>query len=214
MERDVVDSGISIRYFTAEMFKQFACDELVTQITKVTSRGFGQERDQEDMRAHIFDAQNIGLIYREDELVGFATTNTIHDLDLCYLHGIAIAETGKGLGGVLLKKMLLGSSMNRFGFTTQNPAMYLLAKRCTNSIFPNPQDIPSSETLEIAKNLVQHRPGSMQPSMAVTELYNACLYDAVPIPNDNSVWDWWKSMLRIDTEGKSRDGIVFVGTIY
>ena len=190
-----------------------ATPEIISQITQATSNGFGISRDEEDMRSHIFDTENIGIIYKDGVLSGFATTQAFQEMDLCYLHGIAIGSTGVGTGSVLLRHMFLESGMNRFGFTTQNPTMYLSAKKTTVQIFPNPDTEPDAETVGFGKKLVAHRKGYFLETMAIMELYPECLYPTIPTPKDDSLWRWWKTMLRVDSGGKSRDGIVFVGKI-
>lgn len=206
-------NGICIEYYTSAQFKEVETPGIISEITQVTSNGFGSPRDKEDMRSHIFDAENIGIIRKNDVLAGFATTQNFPEMDLCYLHGIAVDSTGVGTGSILLQYMLLESSMNRFGFTTQNPSMYLSAKKTTVQIFPNPDTKPDAETVGYDKNLVAHRKGYFLETMVVMELYTECLYPVIPIPKDDFLWRWWQQMIRVDSKGKSRDGIVFVGKI-
>lgn len=213
MKKFLIDDGICVEYYTSAHFREVATPEIIFKITQATSNGFGIPRNKEDMRSHIFGAENIGIVHKYGVLAGFATTQNFPEMDLCYLHGIAIGSTGVGTGSSLLQCMFLESGANRFGFTTQNPLMYLSAKKIVVQIFPNPDTEPDTETVGFGKKLVAHRSGYFLRTMAIKGLYTECLYPAIPIPKDDSLWRWWQQMLQIDSDGKSRDGIVFVGKI-
>ena len=213
MKKFSLKDGVCVEYYTSAHFREVATTEIISKITQATSNGFGIPRDEEDMRSHIFDAENIGIVHKDDVLAGFATTQIFPEMDLCYLHGIAVGSTGAGTGSSLLQCMFLESGTNRFGFTTQNPLMYLSAKKTVVQIFPNPETEPNTETVGFGKKLVAHRNGRFLGTMTIKELYMECLYPAIPIPKDGSLWRWWQQMLQIDSDGKSRDGIVFVGRI-
>lgn len=213
MKTTLIDGGICVEYYTSAQFKEIATPQIISEITQATTNGFGIPREEEDMKSHIFDAQNIGIVHKDGSLAGFATTQNFPEMDVCYLHGIAISMTGCGIGLILLQRMFLESGMAKFGFTTQNPAMYAIAKRCTIQIYPNPENLPDFEMVEIGRKLVENRSGYFLETMSIMDLYTECLYPMLPIPKDDYLWRWWKKMLRIDHERKSRDGIIFVGRI-
>ncbi len=197
---------------TVDFAKHIDCN-LLDSINNVVSSGFCKSGDPDDVRCHVFDSENIGLVYDDGELVGFATTRNLADLDLCYLHGVAVSKTNNGIGPLLVEKMFLESGMSLFGFTTQNPAMFLAAKKCVCSIFPNEKEQPTDFIMKIGRELVRDRPGKLLNNMVVKNLYECCLYPQIPLPRNEYLWQWWQQMLEIDEFGRSKDGIVFIGYI-
>lgn len=202
-----------ITYYKTIDFEKHIDDNLLNSINDVVSAGFCKSGDPDDVRNHVFDSENIGLVYDNDELVGFATTRNFTNLNLCYLHGVAVSKTNNGIGPLLVEKMFLESGMSLFGFTTQNPAMFLAAKKCVASIFPNEQEQPDSFIMKIGEELVRDRSGKLLNNMVVKNLYECCLYPRIPLPRNEYLWQWWQQMLEIDESGRSKDGIIFIGYI-
>lgn len=188
-------------------------DQLLPKITSIVESGFGKQGDAEDVYRHVFGADYLGLIYEEDDLCGFATADNKTSSNLCYLHGISVATTARGIGSLLTREMFEQSGMDLFGLTTQNPSMYLAARKSSRSIFPSPQAQPNTLMRDLGVNIVANRRGCFQDTMAIYDLYPECLYPRIPAPNDDDLWRWWCQMIRIDESGKSNDGIVFVGEI-
>lgn len=202
-----------IIHYALKEFEEVCSPEILSGISDAVSNGFGKQGDPEDVKNHVFASDHIGLIYEDEQLLGFATTRSLASIDLCYLHGVAVATTAKGIGTLLVKCVFAESGMSQFGFTTQNPGMYSSAKKSSSQIYPHPEWKPTEEILEIGRGLVKHRQGNLLENMAVRDLYPDCLYPKIPVPKDESLWRWWQEMLRIDDCGKSNDGIVFVGKI-
>jgi len=212
-EKNINFTDWRVDYYKTESFKKIFQLKIIKSITEIVSFGFGKNGDLEDVKNHIFESDNIGLIYVDDKMVGFATTRNYFDIDLCYLHGIVVSTTHKGLGTFLLKKMFLNSEMSLCGFTTQNPAMYLTAKKCTSSLFPDPNFETSEDYVLLGKKLTVDRPGVYQKNMSIKNLYPDCLYEKIPKSNDLNIWSWWNNLVEIDNYGESKDGIVFIGKI-
>jgi hypothetical protein len=213
MKNFFIDESIRIEYYSTSEFKNIVTQKIVEEITQIVSSGFGRNGDDEDIKNHIFISDSIGLIYKDDELYGFATTQNFTDINVCYLCGVAVHTTSKGFGSLLVHRMFHESEMPLFSFTTQNPGMYLSAQKSVLSIYPNPEWLSEEEIVDIGRKIVSGRQGHFLEKMAIMDLYPDCLYPRIPIPENKYLWQWWQKMLRIDEFGKSIDGIVFVGKI-
>lgn len=207
------ECGYMQHYQTSYFKQRIVTNGLISQITSVVNDGFGKQGDEKDIEAHVFDSESIGLAYEGSRLMGFATVQNYSEINLCYLHGVAVAVTGKGVGSLLVRHMCLESGMDLLGFTTQNPAMYLSAKKYTTEIYPNSNNFVSKDIVSIARKITIHRQGVFRDDLVIEDLYSDCLYPQIPVPQDQQLWKWWKDKLSLDVTGKGRNGFVCIGKI-
>jgi GNAT superfamily N-acetyltransferase len=188
---------------------------LIAELSALTARSFGMPLDEsssDGTRAHLQGVDALALLYEGQRVVGFAS-GFFPRAGMFYLHGIAVAPEakGKGTASVLVKTLWAESGLDEIAFTTQNPIMFALLRSLAKTVYPNPREnIPSHLQMK-ATELMQGRPGTFNPATGgARNLYNRCLYNAIPKSSDEEVDRWFGFALGI-RQWQTRHALLLLG---
>jgi hypothetical protein len=191
---------------------------LLDEIHSATADGFEtplEKKSKEGIKNHVLGVDMLAIVYHHEKLCGFASAK-ISDT-LFYLHGIAISKMSKGLGlgETVLSTMLESGPYEQLAFTTQNPIMYLLARKFTRTMYPSPkQSVIPEKIREQARKLLMGRRGVLnEHTLTIENLYSSCLYPHIPTVSDSDVSDWFSTQLRINENRTTCDGFIFIGEL-
>jgi len=192
-----------------------AANSLLGDLTAMVAASFGNpldERSNDGTRSHVDKVAGIAIVHDGIIPLGFASCK-FPAKGTFYLHGVAVSPTAKGEGyGKLLVKSLLEKFLaESLICTTQNPVVFHLLNSLFEDVFPNTTSGLPEQVRGVAKSLLNGRGESFDPiSGVVSGLYGGCLYPKIPTGTDAPTDAWFKSALRVDEEGRTKNGFVFV----
>jgi ribosomal protein S18 acetylase RimI-like enzyme len=192
-------------------------ERMVQEADLVVSESFGSHlTGGEGTRSHLLGVDCISVVHQDGRIRGFASVKIYPTENILYLHGIVVHPDlkGMGIGRALLKTLIDHTKTGWLAFTTQNPVMYMMLRSiCKTSTFPShKRPVVPPFLAPIAKELVKGRDGTFhEDTFVIHDLYKHCLYGAMPRTSDESVQSWFDQSLRLDDDGKSRDGFLFLG---
>ncbi len=191
---------------------------LLPSLVDIASQAFGVIVPEEEVAEHSLIGQDYLLLATDGEaIIGFVGLKERLDFDLIYLSGIAIrsANQGDGIAKLFFEAFFDRRHYDFIAFTTQNPRMFLLARKLARKLYPDFSDdatIPE-EIAYLGKKIRSGRDGEFNPSSFVIKgLYGRCLYDPIPTSHDPILNEFFKTALEIH-EGKTKNGFLFVGRL-
>lgn len=109
-----------------ETFSKRESLPIIDLLRIITADGFGVEIEKqslEGIRDHVINVDRASILYSLQDILGFASARIYSDLDLFWLHGMAVSKKsqGKGIGFALVKILFENSGMSKMACTTQNP---------------------------------------------------------------------------------------------
>jgi len=201
---------------TRSVFCQDESIPVIEAARVIAADGFGvdiQSQSLEGIRDHLINVSACAFVCL-GELMGFASIKIFDELDVLYLHGIAMRTDCqlKGLGKRLLQEIINLYPKSKISFTTQNPVMYdVLSSLCCRA-YPSPQDhVVPAYLQELGTQLMAGRRGKFNKETFVTEgLYQKCLYDTIPQSRNSSTDQWFQHALGMENR-KTKNGFLFIG---
>lgn len=197
----------------------FCRDEVVPVIEAVriiAADGFGVEvesQSTEGIKDHLINVSACAFICI-NEIMGFASVKVFEELNILFLHGIAMRTDcqSKGLGKMLLQEIIKFYPKSMIAFTTQNPVMYDVLSGLCGKVYPSPQNPYVPDHLQkIGNSLMAGRIGKFDERIFVSrELYQKCLYTKIPQSRNYEVDQWFMHTLNMDSR-ITRDGFLFIG---
>ena len=203
---------------TRDILNQDESIPVIEAARVIAADGFGvdvQLKSLEGIRDHLINVSACAFVCL-GELMGFASVKIFDELDVLYLHGIAMRTDcqSKGLGKRLLQEIINLYPKSKITFTTQNPVMYDVLNSLCCKVYPSPQNhIVPTYLQELGAELMAGRRGKFSKETFVSEgLYQKCLYDKIPQSKNSSVDQWFQHALCMENR-KSKDGLLFIGEI-
>lgn len=186
---------------------------------EVAAKGFEvpqEEKGLEEIRGVVGEADFLVVLHKDTVLSGFASAIYWPEQKVAYLHGIVIDPDvqGQHVADLLTVALLEQTECRRLAFTTQNPRMFCLGRKVTESILPNPDrpSVPESEW-ETGKMLMRGKESSLDLTTFIRrDIYEKCLYEKIPPSRDRTVNEWFAKSLEI-RNGQTRHGFLFIGSV-
>src|SRR3989338_8223295 len=203
---------------TEEFFTAGENESIIYRLREIAADSFGveiEDKSLEGIRDHVIHVDVCALGYINKVLIGFASVRILHELDILFVHGIAVLmdEQTKGAGSKLLKALIEHYTKNRLAFTTQNPVMYDVIKKFCRDVYPSLEQKGPEKIQGIGCKLMEGRRGVFNPRTFVSQnLYSCCLYDSIPLSKKQFVNEWFDRVLRIQNRITS-DGILLIGKL-
>lgn len=201
-------------------FQRHPSDDILIPFCEVAASGFRvaqAEKGIEEIRNVVAGADLVVLMHNDSTLLGFATFMFFPVHRAIYLQGVVIDPDAQGQSraSTIIKVPLEDTeSYTRLAFVTQSPTMFCLARKLTSSMCPNPNNpiVPMVEQ-EIARELRNGKKNAHDPrTLIIRDIYDPCLYTAIPESRDTRVNEWFRESLEI-VNGQSNHGFFFIGNI-
>jgi hypothetical protein len=193
---------------------------VISEIRNVVLSGFGIPEERmsiAEIEEHVLQVDILAVVFDAEENICCFASARISQPGEFYLYGIAIHQRVQrsGLGYAVLKVLLESGSYETLMFTTQNPAMYVLARKFAHELYPSPVllQVPA-EFEKLARQCLVDRSGEYDHTqLTVKNLYAVCLYKQIKPLVDTKLTAWFWEKLRIDPQGQTRDGFICIGKI-
>jgi hypothetical protein len=189
--------------------------DLVEEVTQIINESFSKELETTPEKTlNLLEKYEFILICFNQEyqsVVGYSLLRFFPEADLLNYSGLCVSSKNQGnlVGKRLLKLAWSYFKTSFISFTTQNPQIYQLYSILGFQLFPFDKKI-SKSVLTIA-NFIVNDDNFDYKTFVFKDKYSQCLYDKIPISNNEPLDKFFYERLGFSSERKSKDALLVIG---